>query len=427
MRNILKFELRKIWYRKAWTIPALIAAILVLWITIGGGLDGLRYVLSGKAAVVRKEMQPLWGKSYTQEVREYAKGRAEEMGIVLDGDPLMMDVLHLIQPVAEQYGEDSAEYEMAFSWLMIYTLPSDEENMENYETMLQSMKEALQTGQISRSQYRQVLRASDPMPYEIVPGSTAWQFWLDSEDYLPLLSGVGVLALLLVFFSDVFSREEGGGLREISLSRPRCRQWILAKVLATAISSAGIVLALYGGLLLILGLIFGFQGWNCSPLAYAAGGYIYGDIGHNATSLTLGLLRLAVLTLGGTALGTMIAACSAVTRRALPAMGMALLIFFLMESLLFIECSVTNYLIQHASPLLYEADFQMIRTILTTPVRLFLNVEVLTMGTKLMSNYSNLMIHNMTVTPDLLFAFILVTVTFMALCIGLCFTYRRQR
>jgi len=425
--KIVFFELKKIWYKRAWIIPAFIAAILFLWLLAGGGWPALMYVLSGKAAAVREETKIMWGRTYTREVQEYAKAKAEQLGAEMDPWEERESVLGPIQKVKQWYGENSLEASLASFWVAVYAAPNDDENRENFEAIKVQTEARYKAGEISKAQYRQILRASDPMPYEIVPGNTVWQFWLDSEGYLPLISGVATLALLLLFISDVFSMEEGGGLREICFTQPRAKTWIMSKVLASAITGAGIVLALYGGLLLVLGLIFGFQGWNCSPLAYAAGGFVYGDIGHKATTLSLALVRLGVLSLGGATLAVMIATCSAVTRKALSALGLAAFIFGLMESLLFIECAITNALIVRKAAIISAMDFQMLRTFLTTPVRLFFNVEILTVGTKLMSNYSNLMIYNITVTPDLLAVFLSVLLAFMALCAALCFTYQRQR
>jgi len=423
MKKILIFELRKLWYKRIWLVPVVLAAALVLWMLIGGGSYFLRQIHSEPYRRAVAEQAPYWGKSVTEAMREIALQELPKYGIHSES-PSFIDLL----PVIEQYGDASYESNMAQFWVTMFMIPTEEELKSDYDLSVQYIPEDFSPREQTILQ-RRLARVKNPSEQQLVPGISVWRFWLDMNSYLPLILGIGVLGLIFLFTGDLFSREEGGGLREISLTKPRARAWIGAKILAAAITGGGIALVFYGAAFLVVGLLFGFQGWNCSPVLYIASGYVYELLPNPCTCLSLMLLRLALLTLGGAAMALLVAACSALLRQTLPAVGLALGITAGMESLLMI---LGHFLLKWGrtyDPILPKLDIPLLKTLLLTPVRLFLNVESLTLQFPQLSSsaYENELLHSMMMTPDLLAAFVGVTLAFMALCAALCFTYRRQR
>jgi len=396
MTRLLRFELKKIWHRKLWIVPALLFLTLLLWVIVGG-YKLIAYRYSSNYRIYESTTRPYWGMSITEEL----KAKAREEALALGAEEGYFGN-YSAASLRDKYGQDSVAYALANFWCDILNTPTEQESREQYEEIMRFETQKYREDAENYGSYRFWQRASHPALQQIVPGISVWRFWLNTVDYLPLILGLGALGLILYLLSPVFSMEENGGLREVSVSQPKARLWIASKTVAAMVSGAGVVTFLYVGSFFILGLLFGFHGWNCSPLGYIAGGYAYGELYHGCTCLSLTAIRMLVLILGGAFMGLTVAACSAFTRNSLSAAGCALALCTAMESFLFIVGAVWQWMGKISHPLLGRVDWMLLKTVCTTPIRLFLNVEVLTAQVpQLASAYDNQLIHNIMITPDL--------------------------
>jgi len=420
MIRIFCFEWKKTWSGKAYLLPAAFALILAAWFVVMGGI--LPDIVSGRIEQANLEMQPLWGSPITEDVKQYARKKALEAGAEDQGGFLSAD------RVTQEFGFGSEEWDRCMRWRLLANSMTLEEEIANQAMIMENAKRMLEEGRYSPSFYRYMTRGQvNPAIYEIVPGSSAWRYALDSEGYAPLFAGLAVLGLILLLLGGIFANEENGGLGEISLSTPNRSKFIGAKVLVALASGALIAFSLNLGLLLFYGLIFGFQGWNISALGYTVSGAVYGLMYRPVTCLELALLRLGLFTICGAFMGLLTAACSALIKRTLGAVGAAIGLCIGMESLLYIEGMARQRLSVTSHPLALQMDWDLLEAALTTPVRAFLNPEVLTWEiSTLASSYSNLLMHNIVITPDLLLAFLLPTLIGAVLCACVCFGYERR-
>lgn len=422
MKRIFAFEFRKTWHRKGWMPAAVLLAVVLFWVLAAGG-KALRDAFSGTVRRSLDETRPYWGQPVTEAFRQMAYQKALEYGAEEKDGRLSLDRL------LETYGINSPEWERCVVWYGYAKMPTLEEEREQAEFLKQYLADSYAQGIYSEGLYRSMIRGyENPAVYEIGPGSCAWRYWLDSEGFAPLLAGVGTLALIFIVVGPIFAREEGGGLREISLTKPKRRQWILAKVLVALSSGALIALTLHLGLLLFYGLLYGFQGWNVSALTYTGSGWVYGLMYRPVSCLGLACLRLALFSLCGAFMGVLTAACSALTRQTVAAVGLDLALCAGMESLLYLVYAFKQRVGVLPDASLRAPDWARLDSLLTTPVRAFLNPEVLTTQTMgLSSDYSNLLMHNIVITPELSALFFALLLLGMSLCAALCFTYQRQR
>jgi len=422
MKRLFAFEFRKAWYRKGWLIPAALLGVILFWILVAGGKT-LTMAFDDTIHLTNEETRSYWGQPVTEEFRQIARQKALECGAEEKNERFSCDA------VAMTYGIHSREWVLCSFWCSYANMPTLEEEQGNGEKLMQYVKELYEQGIYSNGMYRSMIRSyENPAVYEIGPGSCAWRFCLDSEGYAPLLAGVSTLALIFIIVGPIFCQEEGGGMREISLSKPKRNQWILAKIYVSICNGALIALALNLGLLLFYGLLYGFQGWNVSAMTYTGAGWVYGLMYRPISCLGLACLRFLLFSLCGGFMGVMTATCSAIMRQTLHAVGLDIAICTIMESLLFIVYAWRNHSVAIQGTVQKAPDMVMLDAVFATPVRAFLNPEVLTIQTiGLSSDYSNLLMHNIVITPELAIVFFGLTLIGIALCAGLCFTYQRQR
>ena len=408
MKKLIHYEMRKIWIGKWKILPIVIVCIIMLWmIVIGGAKYGpVRAILDGRATRANEETRPYWGQVVTQELHDLAVEKALSYGAEIVssafGDQTFTE--YSPQPMAKQFGTDSMEYELCSVWTDIANQPLYETELADMAELEQMLTEQYKQGLRSEGTMRTFYRTKNFAPWRVLPRYSAWDYWMNLVDYSSLLSGAAALLLILIFLSDLFSVEKGGGMGSISAATAGRTKWIVAKLLAAMLTGALLMLILYGVLLLFYGLVFGFQGWNLNPMWYRARGYTQGTVYRDVPALAMAGIRMGVLALCGVFFGALSAAISAVTKRATFTAGFSLLMMGLMESLLFLSLELRK---NPAVQLWIDNhDCILIFAVLSTPMRMFFNVELLSGQFYIpLSDFQIELNYNIFCCPDLLAAF----------------------
>ena len=83
MRQLLRWELKKIWYQR-WTWVILVPVFILLFWLITMNWDPIRIHFDGRYRWMTEEFQTYWGVAITDEFRDYVRKRAEPYGITDD-------------------------------------------------------------------------------------------------------------------------------------------------------------------------------------------------------------------------------------------------------------------------------------------------------------------------------------------------------
>jgi len=223
MRQLLRWELKKIWYQRCVVVALVPVFILLFWL-ITMNWDPIRIHFDGRYRWMTEEFQPYWGVAITDEFRDYVRKRAEPYGITGDGFFLFHD-----SDLIGRYGENSREYWVANGWQDLYLQDAFDSNLfeEDHYTVEDD-----------------IIRSNFPV-WQVHPQYSVWPWALDVDQNSSMLSGICTLGLILALLSNVFGQEETGGLGSVSLATSGRRKLILAKVLASFITGAGIAGGLY--------------------------------------------------------------------------------------------------------------------------------------------------------------------------------------
>jgi len=419
MKKLFAFEMRKIWQGRIWVPPVLLAGMILLIIL------ALRIepssVFNGFYRKVNDATRPWWGMTVTEEIRQQAAVQAEAYGAVYR-EEFGFSYLDT-SPVFEKYGDWSVELNAAVALAQLVNNPTLDEERQDHQDMILFTEQRVRDGTASLSEIRLLDRQIEPSFQQIAPTYCAWDYFLSiSGGYAVMVVGLGTMAMMLVFFSDVFSREEGGGMAAVCMSKPRRRQWIWAKILSVAASGALLTLFMTGGLLLAYGLIFGFQGWNLNALNYVGvTGYTYGMLNVNVTTLELSLIKLAWNMAAGVCLALTVAGFSALVRNATAAAGLSAAALLAQVVPAYI---LTAYERSHQmTPEHNLVDWTGLHAFCQTPIRYFLDVDMLMMRVDLEASLmqDGTVFYNTLVTPDLALAtgatMLLVTLAGLAACL----------
>jgi len=422
MRRIIWYELRKIWYKRWIMIVLSVLFVFAAWIIVTGAKP-LSYVTKGYAKKMNEETKPYWGQYITEEIKEIATEKALSYGAEKVEYAFSDDYSLDTSPIISQYGESSVEAKVGIMWCQIASQPVYEQEKQEYLNMIEQIETQYQEGEIETGYYRSLVRGRNGASWQIAPSLSAWYYWLDSMDFSSVLSGLMVIALLLVFLGDLFSKEESGGLGEISLATKNYRKWVASKMIAAAITGFSVAFILYSAVLLIFGILFGFQGYNVGILSLVSRGYTYGTLYREINALQYGAIRLLAVSLAGAYFGMLIAALSSLLRNQMLVAVSFLLICVLMESLLFIECNYRAKMgVSNVS-----TDWVALQSALVTPVRAFCNIEQFTIRNRLMSDNSKELFINTLIYPS----FAILYYGFMGLGtllnMGICMQYKRPR
>ncbi len=409
MRGLVLYELKKIWTGKWKILPIVFLGIVLAWMAVEGATEygPVRAVLDGRASRVNAETRLYWGQTVTQELHDLAVEKAlaygADMETVAHGE--LTVTRYSCSSLIRQYGGTSMEKALCNVWTDIANQPVDTEEKAALEEALQWEEEQYRAGKNTAGYMKNVYRKMNYVPWRVLPRSSAWDPWMNMEDYGSLLSGLAALLLILVFLSDLFSVEKTAGLGMVSASAKRKTGWLWAKLLAAVLTGALLMLILYGALLLFYGLLLGFQGWDLNPMWYRYGGNVMGMVYRDVPALAMAGLRLFVLMLCGSFFGVLVAALSALTKRAAPAVGLSVLAMGFMESLLYLSCGLRRY--PWFEQWIENHDNTMWMTLLSTPMRMVFNAEILVREyTSLLSDFTMERNYNILCCPDLLAAYL---------------------
>jgi len=392
---------------------------VILWLAVSG-FRPLTVVLNGTVKMVNEETRPFWGQPISQEIKNHAIEKLLSYGAESSGGRIS------IQPVIQVKGSYSIDTDICLVWASIASAPTlEEEKSEREETLLQ-IEEQYKSEIIGRRSYQAHLRGTEPAVYQIAPTYSAWSYWLNPMGYGSMLAGIGLIILLLLFLCDVFNGEMYGSLRDVSLTKPYRRKWIYAKLTATFITGFVVSVFLYAGLLMIYGVLYGFHGWKIGALSsIGLSGYCYGMLYADISCLELAFLKLFFIGMAGAALGMVIAAFSALTKHVMASLGFSLCAFTVMESLLYAEAALLSG--PDGQKLITQLDMDLVRAATVTPIRLFLNLEDLTLAIpQLQTSFSPEIIYNCMVDKDMFFVYTSALVGIMLVSVCICLIYEKM-
>lgn len=408
MKNLLLFELRKAWKQRWFLLPAVLAAVLILYSIVSVNL--VEKAFDGTVRKVNQEFQPYLGQTMTEELLETAREKALALGaeeVIEDFGNGEVYRYFMYDGVRAKYGAGSFEEAACINWSNLYSQPLLEEEKAGY---------------VPKSPEEREKGAST---WRVPPAYSAWRFFLPFDSFEAVLTGFAVVALILIVTSAVFTQQEAGGLQEVCLATVRSKVWIGAKILTACISGIGIAWFLYLGLFLYQGLLFGFQGAGIGALSLVAGGYCYGLLVHEATVLELVLLKFMVIGICGGFFGLLTAAISVLFRNAWAAAGTVAALGAVMQIPLYILPSLEYKLMFH--PSYRKIPWEEIRTVAITPIRVFVNSEYLTRMWYMESQMDNTNFYNMMLDGQTLALFLVPIFAVMLLCVWACFGYKRYR
>jgi len=218
-----------------------------------------------------------------------------------------------------------------------------------------------------------------------------------------------------VLLGGVFAGERAG---EVSLTKPKRKAWIAAKMLSSALTGGVAVLALSLGMLAVYGLCYGLQGWSLTAVTMMG---TQGNVFALYTDIPvwgMALLKCFFLTLGGAFFGCLTACFSALFHRALPAVGASIASVVGMEALFYLHSVLFGGILTGWREAFYYrwADPDLLEAFCLTPARLFFHADILLIRMGAFSGYSPEITFNVFSTPDMAVFFAALLLTGTALC-----------
>jgi len=374
MKRIFAFEIKKLLTAHLLLIPL----ILIVLFLIHPILYHYDFAGAAERERINEETQAYWGMAVDEEMIRTVYQDLLDMGVTVLPDPLNRGPKYdLIDdyPLIEKYGLESEMHMRSIALQKLLWQPTLASEQQDLQDLIESQSLRLKEDPKKLAVFqRRAERMLACGPYEIAPVYSAWKYFLHLGDYGNLLCGLLICLAVAVILGPVFSVEASADLSWIVRAQPRIKLLTHAKLILSFVTGMLLTALLQGGYLLILGLLYGFQGAQVGALScLGAEGYIYGMLYGDVTCLELSLIRLAFSCLGGGVLGLITAALSACVSRtlagtALNLAGMAVL------SLL---PHIPGTMIRTNTALAEQWDMDRIHAMLLTPSRMFIQPELL--------------------------------------------------